>query len=299
MTLVEEEEFRSLLEEIDSMDKLTIPGGSCGNTMNAVAVLGGKSVFTYVVSNNEYGSLLQDKINSRGVKSVVKVTEEGLTGTALILTTPDADRTMLTHLGVCREFTKDDIDYEILEESSIFHTTGYELDTPTQKEAVMAAMRHANERGAKISFDIADPFCVSRNIDLIKQLIRDEISIVFGNQDEVTILTGLDDPIEAGKAIIEMGAEIVLVKVGSQGSYSFTKNSMHVIPVFKADKVLDSTGCGDIYAGGFLYGYANGSSVEKSAILRATVQRQIIGVAGVQFELLDMDAIRKKVQEMR
>lgn len=292
MTLVEEDKSRELIGSIAGLKSVCVPGGSCGNTMSTAAMLGGKSVFTYVVADDMYGRLYERQLSERGVKSIVSMKDEGLTGTSIILTTPDAERTMLTHLGVCREFTKSDIDLEVFAASKVFHTTGYELDTPLQKEAVREALAQAKKRGVKVSFDIADPFCISRNVDEIKEMIADSIDIVFGNKDEVKILTGKEDPIEAGKAIIAMGAEIALVKVGGDGSYVFTKEGFTQVPVYKADNVLDSTGCGDIYAGGFLFGYTMGFDLVKSANIASFVASKIIGVAGVQLEKLDFTEIK-------
>ena len=299
MTLVDEDMSRKLISSIAGLQSTSVPGGSCGNTMSTVAMLGGKSVFTYAVADDLYGRLYEKQLSERGVKSIVSLKHKGLTGSSIILTTKDADRTMLTHLGVCREFTKNDIDMEVFSESKVFHTTGYELDTPLQKEALNEAMLHAKKRGIKVSFDIADPFCVERNATEIKDLITNNIDIIFGNQDEAKILTGKADPTEAGKVLIEMGAEIALVKVGKDGSYIFTKDNYAKIPVYKAREVLDSTGCGDIYAGGFLYGYTKGIDPVKSAHIASYLASEIISVAGVQLEKLDFDQINKKVNELQ
>lgn len=292
MTLIEESRSREILESIGNLKTVFVPGGSCGNTMSTIAVLGGKSVFTYVVADDMYGRLYETKISERGVKSSAKLMSTGLTGTSIILTTEDAERTMLTHLGVCREFTKADIDFDEFSSSKIFHCTGYELDTPLQKEALKEAMKRAKKMGIKVSFDIADPFCISRNVDELKELVSEYVDILFGNKDEVKILTGIEDPIEAGKAICKMGPEIVLAKVGGEGSYVFSNGKCDRIPVYQASQVLDSTGCGDIYAGGFLYGYTQGYDLVKSAHIASYCASKIITVAGVQLEKLDINEIK-------
>jgi len=298
MTLIDEQQSRNLLSAISKSNSVFVPGGSCGNTMSAIAVLGGKSIYTYVVSDDMYGRLFENKIVDRGVKSKVIKKDFGLTGTSIILTTKDAERTMLTHLGVCREFTKDDVDYSLLSESQVFHCTGYELDTESQKEALFESMSRAKKFNKKISFDIADPFCVSRNESEIKDLIKNYINILFGNQEEIKMLSKVNDPIEGGKKVVEMGAEIVIVKVGKEGSYVVTKDNVYKIPVYKVENPLDSTGCGDIYAGGFLYGLTNNYSIDKCGHIASYFASRIITVPGVQFELLNITEIKDFIKNL-
>lgn len=296
MTLIDEQRSREILEAIANLKTKYIPGGSCGNTISTVAVMGGKAVYTGVVADDMYGRLYETKIAERGTKSLIRFIDRGLTGTSIILTSPDAERTMLTHLGVCGEFTKDDLDLETLAQSAVFHTTGYEFDTPLQKEAVLEAMKIAKKRGVKVSFDIADPFCIERNREELKEVIEKYVDILFGNREEIRILTGNDDPIEAGKQLREAGPEICLVKVGAEGSYVFYEDQCRKIPVYSAERVLDSTGCGDIYAGGFLYGYTRGYSLEAAAHIASYLAAQIIAVAGVQIEQFDLDRIHSFIE---
>jgi len=292
MQLIDEAASKKILNEISNLKSVSLPGGSCANTMSTVSFLGGKPVFTGIVSDDFYGRLYASKITQRGVKSLIKVKDSGITGTSIVLTTDDAERTMNTHLGICRELSKADIDTDFLSKSKVMHTTGYKWDTESQKEAIEFAMQSSKELGLKISFDIADPFCIERNKEDFKRIISNYVDILFGNHEEVKILTGEKDPIAAGKKIIEMGAKTVLVKVGSQGSYLFYEDNIKKIDIYKADKVLDSTGCGDIYAGGFLYGYTKGYELEKCAKIASFVASKIVSVPGVQFELLNFSEIK-------
>ena len=134
MTLIEEKQSMEVLTAIANLKAKSLPGGSCGNSISMAALMGAKTVYTGVVADDMYGRLYEKIISERGVKSMLRFTNTGLTGTAIVLTSADAERTMLTHLGVCGEFTKSDLNMELLSDSAIFHTTGYEFDTPTQKE---------------------------------------------------------------------------------------------------------------------------------------------------------------------
>ncbi|OHD19184.1 MAG: hypothetical protein A2086_16725 [Spirochaetes bacterium GWD1_27_9] len=292
MHLIEEKTSRNILNSISEYKPNSFPGGSCANTISTISMLGANSIFTGVVSDDLYGRLYESKISERGVKSLIRKLGTGLTGTSIVLTTEDAERTMNTHLGVSREFTKDDIDLELLSESKVFHTTGYKWDTPNQKEAVEFAMSNAKKFNLSVSFDIADPFCIERNVSDFKRIISNYVDILFGNKDEVKFLTGTEDPIEAGKIIRKMGPKIVMVKVGGEGSFLFYEDKIVKIDIYKAEKVLDSTGCGDTFAGGFLYGYTKGYTPEQCAKIASYVASQIISVAGVQYESLDFNKIK-------
>lgn len=298
MTLIDEKQSREVLTAIADLKTKYVPGGSCGNSISMIAMMGGKAVYSGVVADDIYGRLYENKISERGVKSMLRFADTGLTGTSIVLTSPDAERTMLTHLGVCEEFTKSDLNIEALADSAIFHTTGYEFDTPLQKEALIEAMKMMKKNGKKVSFDIADPFCIERNRDELKAVINEYVDILFGNFEEMKILTGCSAPIEAGKQIrAESDVSICLVKVGGNGSYAFFDDTYVQIPVYPAEKVLDSTGCGDIYAGGFLYGYTSGYGIEKSAHIASYLASKIIAVAGVALEKFNMEEIKSFIAE--
>ncbi len=292
MHIVEENTSKKILNEIVSYKTISLPGGSCANTMSTLACLGGKPSYTGIVGDDFYGRLYESKLISRGVKSLICFKDIGLTGSSIILTTEDAERTMNTHLGVCRELSKDDIDFEALSNSKLLYTTGYQWDTRSQKETIEFVMKSAKDQGKIIGFDIADPFCIERNVKDFNRIISDYVGILFGNIEEAKILTGKSDPVEAGKQIRKMGVDIVIVKVGSKGSYVFYEDVVEKIDIYTPEKVLDSTGCGDVYSGGFLYGYCEKYPLEKCGKIASYVASEIISVPGVQLESLDFNKIK-------
>ncbi len=298
MSLIDENKSKEILSGLNSYKTNSQPGGDCANSMSTIALLGGKPVFNGVVADDMYGRLYDKMLADRGVKTVIYKIASGITGNSIVLTTPDAERTMNTHLGVCREYSREEIDIKILEESQIVHCTGYNWDTPDQKDAVKYVMDNAKHLGKRVSFDLADPFCVDRNGEDFRSIISKFVHIVFGNEKEAQMLTGENDPVKAGRAIRKMGAEIVLVKVGAEGSYLFYDDKEIKIAVCKADRVLDSTGCGDSYAGGFLYGITNGYTNEKSAKIASLVAGKMIEVPGAQFESLDFNNIKQKIKDL-
>ena len=297
MHLVDEKKSQEILNNVISYKTISLPGGSCANTVSVIAKLGGKPVYTGIVVDDFYGRLYESKIVERGVKSLIGMKATGLTGTSIILTTEDAERTMNTHLGVCRDLTKDDIDLDILSQSKILHCTGYQWDSPSQKEAVEFAMSNAKKMGLSISFDIADPFCIERNVLDFKRIISDYVDILFGNIEEAKILTGCEDPIEAGKKMRKMGAKIAIVKVGSEGSYLFYDDKVEKNDVYGPVEIIDSTGCGDIFGGAFLYGYTKNYQLKKCGKIASYLASQIICAPGVQLEALNFDKIKTFINE--
>jgi len=296
MHLVDEERSRSILRRLEGLPTEIVPGGSCANTMRTVAFLGGQSVYTGSVADDLYGRIFEDKLHSFGVKTITKWLTHGMTGSCVILTTPDAERTMNTHLGVCREITKADIDLDVLKASRVFYTTGYMWDTDEQKAAAIFAMEHAKRFGLKISFDIADPFLVERNRGEFPEIIKEYVDILFGNAQEVMMLTDIDSPLEAGKALRHRGS-IVTVKLGKSGSYVIT-DTVEKVASFPVD-AIDSTGAGDAYAGGFLYAYCQNKPLAECARVANYIASRMVTVKGMGFHDLNQAAIQAAIADMR
>lgn len=295
MHLIDEERSRSILKRLEQIPKEMLPGGSCANTVKTVAFLGGSPVYTGIVSQDEYGRAYEEKLRAGGVKTVTKWVDYGLTGSSIILTTPDAERTMNTHLGVCRDYTKADIDVDALKDAQVFHLTGYMWDTDNQKQAALFAMEQAKQHGLKVSFDIADPFLVERNRGEFPAIIKDYVDILFGNAQEVMMLTDIDSPIDAGKALQER-CGVVAVKVGKEGSFILSDNATEKVGSFAVD-AIDSTGAGDTYAGGFLYAFCQGISLRQCGAYANYIASRIVTVKGLGFHLLDRDMVQEELRE--
>jgi sugar/nucleoside kinase (ribokinase family) len=292
MHLIDEERSRSILKRLERIPTEMLPGGSCANTISTIAFLGGRPVYTGIVADDEYGRVYEEKLQSRGVKTLTKWLKHGMTGSSIILTTPDAERTMNTHLGVCREFTKSDIDVDVLKQCQVFHLAGYMWDTDNQKETAIFAMEQAKQFGLKVSFDIADPFLVERNRGEFPHIIEEYVDILFGNAQEVMMLTDIESPIEAGRDL-QKRCEIAVVKVGKDGSYIIT-NSLQKAEAYHVQAV-DTTGAGDSYAGGFLYAYCQGKDLVECGRFANYIASKIVTVKGLGFHLLDRSAIQKEL----
>ncbi|PID57029.1 adenosine kinase [candidate division KSB3 bacterium] len=292
MHLIDEERSRSILNRLKNIPTEMLPGGSCANTMSTIAFSGGRPLYTGIVADDEYGGTYEEKLTQQGVKTLTKWMKSGLTGSSIILTTPDAERTMNTHLGVCREFKKHDIDLDLLKESQVFYLTGYMWDTQEQKDTAIYAMEQAKRFGLKVSFDIADPFLVERNRGEFPAIIKEYVDILFGNAQEMMMLTDIESPLEAGKEL-QKSCEIAAVKIGKEGSYVIT-DMVEKVDAFPVSAV-DSTGAGDSYAGGFLYAYCQGKPLAQCARFANYIASQIVTVKGLGFHLLNQEVIQKNL----
>lgn len=292
MHLIDEARSRSILKRLENIPTEMVPGGSCANTMSTIAFLGGQPLYTGIVTPDPYGKTYEEKLCGYGVSTLTKWVEHGMTGSSIILTTPDAERTMNTHLGVCREFEQSDIDLEMLKAAQVFHLTGYMWDTDNQKDTAVYAMEHAKRLGLKVSFDLADPFLVERNRGEFPQIIKDYVDILFGNAQEVMMLTDIDSPLDAGKSL-QQNCDIVAVKIGRDGSFAIT-DTIEKVASFPV-AALDTTGAGDSYAGGFLYAFCQSKSLAECAKFANYIAAKIVTVKGLGFHLLDREAIRHEL----
>jgi sugar/nucleoside kinase (ribokinase family) len=263
MTLVDEEFQGSLLSDLHDYKKNLRSGGSAANTMIALANSGGTGCYTGKVSHDTYGEFYKKDIEEAGIVFETKPDTEGHTGTCLILTTPDAERTMLTSLGISTTLKASDVDEERLKASQFAYIEGYLWDGESTKAASERTMKLAKENHVKVSFTYSDPFCVNRARDEFINLTKNYVDIVFCNLEEAFALTGKDSPESAIKEI-EVMAPMVFMTAGKEGAYVAHSGGHSLIPGFPV-KPLDTTGAGDSFAAGVLYGLTHGLTPEQSA----------------------------------
>ncbi|WCL50026.1 adenosine kinase [Leptospira sp. GIMC2001] len=263
MTLMDESTQGSLLSDLHEYKKNLRSGGSAANTMIALANSGGTGCYTGKVSHDTYGEFYKKDIEEAGIVFETKPDKEGHTGTCLILTTPDAERTMLTSLGISITLKPEDIDQERLKASQFVYVEGYLWDGVTTKAASELTMKLAKENGVKVSFTYSDPFCVNRAKEEFIKLTKEYVDVVFCNLEEAYALTGKTSPIEALEVLGTL-APLCFMTAGREGSYVIENGKHSLVPGFPV-KPLDTTGAGDSFAAGVLYGLTHGYSPEKSA----------------------------------
>jgi sugar/nucleoside kinase (ribokinase family) len=287
MNLVDYGEIERLLTGI--REYRTLPGGSCANTIRGIAWLNHASqvpapVFNGSVGRDDTGDAYAKSIEEFGVRAALTRKEQP-TGMSLIMVTPDGERTMNTFLGACRSFGPVDLDREKLSESRILHLTGYLWDTENQKKAAEAAVVLAEKKGITLSFDLADIYNVQQFGSLFLPFIRESVDILFANREELGMLTSTDcdeDCIDAAARL----CPTVLMKVGAKGCYVSHGGRIEHVPGVPAKKVADTTGAGDSFASGFLFGALLGREPLECATLANTVASGIVGVEGCDYQAL-------------
>jgi sugar/nucleoside kinase (ribokinase family) len=317
MHLVSEDRQREILDHFGTAARTYRPGGAAPNTLIALAGLGIPATICGKIGNDEFGRTYNEQVAAYGITSRL-MSGDGATGSSIILVTPDGERTMNTHLGMCQEFGVADLDEELLAASDYLYFTGYMWDTEVQKGAIRRALEVAHRANVLVAFDLADPFAVERYRDDFIQLLETQVDILFANRTEAAILFGSDDPMTAAG---ELGSRvrIAALKVGKEGSIvverpeSSTGASAGPRPMDgptgaghptapiitpvpgRPIGAVDSTGAGDMFAAGFLAALARGRSAVAAARAAGWLAEEIIQQVGAQFSVDHIRQLREKM----
>lgn len=264
-----------------------VSGGSAANTMAGVAALGGSAAFVGKVADDVLGRVFTHDIRSTGVQFdpvPVPVTEGGTspgTGRCLVLVTDDGERTMATHLGVATTLAPADVPESLLQRGRIVYLEGYLWDLPPAKDALRRAADVAHRHDGSVALSLSDSFCVERHQREFLDLLVDRVDVLFGNEQEIVRLFGarsLDRGVEAAE---ETGL-LVAVTLGADGAVVTTSTGPAEVPAFPVDDVVDTTGAGDLFAAGFLFGLTHGADPERCAQLGALCAGEVIGHLGAR-----------------
>jgi sugar/nucleoside kinase (ribokinase family) len=281
MQLIDEQRAEQLY---GAMGPATIvSGGSGANTAAGIASFGVRAGFIGKVKNDETGRLFAHDLKAIDVHYDVALAEEGpATARSFILVTPDGERTMNTYLGACQNLTPDDVNPETVRASSIVYLEGYLWDPPAAKEAFRKAVKIAHESGNKVALTLSDAFCVDRYRDEFLGLMRDgSLDILFANIHELQSLYGTSDPDTALAALRE---ETVLgvVTRSADGALVVSRGSTKAVRAYPVERVVDTTGAGDLFASGFLAGLTRGLDLTDCARLGGLAAAEIISHLGAR-----------------
>lgn len=256
-------------------------GGSAGNTAAGVAGIGGRAAYFGKVADDQLGSIFQHDIRAQGVHYATK--PQGTnppTARSMIFVTPDGERSMNTYLGACVEFGPGDVEPAVVAESAVTYFEGYLWDPPRAKEAILECARIAHENGREVSMTLSDPFCVDRYRSEFLDLMRSgTVDIVFANRQEVLSLYETDD-FELALKSIAADCKLAAVTLSEEGAIILRGEERVKIDAYKVDDLVDTTGAGDLFAAGFLYGYTQGRSLSdcgKLGCLSAAIVIKQIG----------------------
>jgi sugar/nucleoside kinase (ribokinase family) len=260
-------------------------GGSAGNTMAGIASLGGAGAYIGKVRDDFLGQVFRHDITAIGVRFDTKAATSG-PGTArcLILVTPDGQRTMNTYLGACVDLGPADIDPDIIAAAQITYLEGYLFDPPQAQEAFRKAAAIAHAAGRKVALTLSDPFCVGRHRAAFRDLVEREIDILFANEVEICSLYETD-AFATAAAAVRRHVAIAALTQSAAGSVILASGAEHRIAAAPAARVLDTTGAGDLYAAGFLYGLTRGLPLPTCGRLGSLCAAEIISHVGARPEV--------------
>jgi sugar/nucleoside kinase (ribokinase family) len=269
-------------------------GGSAANTIVGIASLGARAAYVGKVKRDKIGELYTHDIRAAGVAFDTKAADGGpATGCSYILVTPDGERTMNTYLGAAQELTPDDIDADTVAASSMVYLEGYLWDPKSAKEAFVKASKIAHDAGRQVALTLSDPFCVGRYRSEFLDLMRSgTVDLIFANEAELASLyeTDYDAALTALRNDIKLG----VVTRSEKGCVVAAKDGVIAVPAFPIDKLVDTTGAGDLFAAGFLFGLARGASHADCGKLGALAAAEVIQHIGARPQVSLKDLAMKQ-----
>ena len=292
MTLIDAERADELYGKMAS--SIEMSGGSCANTIAGLASLGGKGAFFGKVRGDQLGEVFIHDIKSLGVAFPASQATDGApTGRCLIIVTPDAQRSMSTFLGAAQKLGPDDIDAETIKAAAVTYMEGYLWDEPGAKEAFLKAAKIAHDAGRLVSLTLSDSFCVGRFRDEFRRLAKDEVDLLFANEAEILSLYETDVFDDALQQV-RKDCKFAALTRSEQGSVIVANGEVHVVDAEPVSKVVDTTGAGDLFAAGFLYGLTRGKDPVTCGRLGALAAAEIISHYGPRPQVSLADLAKQK-----
>jgi sugar/nucleoside kinase (ribokinase family) len=262
-----------------------ISGGSAANTVVGITSFGGRAGFVGRVRDDQLGEVFAHDIQAAGVRFETSPATDGPpTGRCLIVVTPDAERTLNTFLGAASEIGPEDVGAELIGDAQVTYLEGYLFDQPEAKAAFRHAAKLAHAAGRRVALSLSDGFCVERHREDFLALVEHEVDILFANEHEICTLYEVDEFDDALARVLGH-CEIAALTRGAIGSVVVRGDEVHVIGVHPVDgQVLDTTGAGDLYAAGFLYGLTHDHDLERCGRLGALAASEVISHLGARPE---------------
>lgn len=291
MDMINRDQMVTIRKTQENLERSQAPGGSVCNTMRAMACLGSKTGFIGKIGDDTVGEYYEQELKKAGVTPYFLRTE-GISGSCTVLISPDGERTMGTFLGPGPDITSEEIKDEILRNYNCIYIEGYLL---VNEELVKGTMQKAKNAGLKVALDLSNFNIVNAFHGLLEDIIPNYVDILFSNESEAEAFTGLKAQ-DAVKALSEK-VEISLVTLGKEGALVGSKGEVISVPA-EGGKPVDTTGAGDHFAAGFLYGQSIGATLEQSARIGSLLAGYIIDVVGAQIPDDKWEQIKLKVNSI-
>ena len=282
MKLIDKSEFEDLKKNI-KIEKV-VAGGSVANTMSGIAYLKGSPSFIGKVNSDSFGEMYKKSLEDINVDFPYIQKKENLsTGTSIILITPDSERTMCTYLGISSNLSESDIDENNIIDKELIFLEGYLWDKGISEKMFKHAINIAKKYKVKIAMSLSDVFCVTRHKEDFYNLLKNDLDILIGNENEINELTNRKSLLDSISQLKELNKLIVITR-NEKGSMAIKNNEIINCDSVKVEKILDLTGAGDLFAAGFLKEYLEKSEIKKCLITGSILASKIIQKIGARLE---------------
>ena len=278
MALVNEQQAERLYGSVGP--GLETSGGSAANTLAGIAQLGGRAGFIGRVRNDQLGAIFAHDIRSVGARFETPAAVSGpSTARCLILVTPDAQRTMCTYLGASVGLDPADLDLDLVRQAQVLYLEGYLWDSEEAKRAFLAAAEVVRSSGGQVALSLSDAFCVDRHRASFQELVDGHVDVLFANEVEIRSLYETET-FDAAADQVRGRCQVAALTRSEQGSVVLSGDQPLLIPPYRLGDLVDTTGAGDLYAAGFLYGYTRGDSLERCGHLGSLCAGQVVTQLG-------------------
>lgn len=280
MTLVDEDRQHLLMKVIDMKRSQMACGGSAGNTVIAVSQFGGKSHYSCLVAQDELGEFFLKDLARNGVDTTLtpESCPEGITGRCLVMTSPDADRTMNTFLGISGSLDPSRLSVDAIRQSAYLYLEGYLVASPGGFEAMLHAREIAENSGCKVSLTLSDPNMVRFFRERFESVIGASVDLLFCNEEEAMMMTNTGTVDEAANKMRQLARNFAMT-LGANGALVFDGNAFHRIQPFPT-RAVDTNGAGDMFAGAFLYGITHGKDFTTAGKIASLASSRVVARRG-------------------
>lgn len=296
MTLVDERRQQQLMKAIDMKRSKLSGGGSAANTVTALTQLGGKGFYSCLVAKDELGRIFLEDLKANGVSTNLTYENcpEGESGRCLVMTSPDAQRTMNTFLGVSSFLSPEHLDEEAIKQSEYIYLEGYLVASPKGLEAMKTAKKIAERSGVQVSLTFSDPSMVKYFPNQMKEIVGASVDLLFCNDEEAMIYTGTDS-LETAREKLKEIAKRFVITLGANGALIFDGDTFIKIEPYKV-MAVDTNGAGDMFAGAFMYGITNGHSYAEAGKLASLASSGVVAQYGPR---LTKEQVLKALSELK
>ena len=283
MALIDEAQAEALYQASGPGQETS--GGSVANTMVGIAQLGGRTGFIGRVRDDQLGTIFSHDIRAVGARFETPAATSGATtARCLIYVTPDAERTMCTFLGASTQLEPEDLDLSMVKQTKVLYLEGYLWDSPAAKRAFIAGAEVCRAAGGQVALSLSDGFCVDRHRDSFLELVNGHVDVLFANEAEIKSLYETDN-FDTALEKVRGCCEVTAITRSSEGSMVLSGDQRWDIGIFSLGDLVDTTGAGDLYAGGFLHAYTQGESLERCGQLGALCAGQIVTQLGARSQV--------------